>query len=272
MPTRPFLAAWPTAAAASVHLIAIALAGFAVDVARLDRGEKTTAAALVAPLHVTRLVFLPAVQPGGGGGGGGGNRQPGPVRRAESPGTDAVTLRVAKPPEASSRPADSEPDEGALVIDARPMASGLLEQIGLPEGGVSFGMSTGPGTGGGVGDGTGSGIGSGRGPGFGAGSGGGTGGGVHRPGGGVTPPALLKEVRPVYTIRALSERIQGSVILELVVTTDGEPSDIRVVQALDPDLDLEAAKAVRQWRFVPGRLNGRPVNVLVTVVLDFTMR
>lgn len=51
--------------------------------------------------------------------------------------------------------------------------------------------------------------------------GGGTGGGVYRPGGSVTAPQLVLQVRPSYTASALDRRIQGSVMLELVVTEKG---------------------------------------------------
>jgi protein TonB len=222
----------------------------------------------VTPSHVVFLL-LPAARPQGGGGGGGGNRQTGPIRRAESPGHDAITLRIAKPIEPSPRIVDAEPRLPGLLLDAKPLASGFVEQLGLPSGGVTFGTSTGPGTGGGVGSGTGTGIGDGRGPGLGDGVGGGTG-GVYRPGGSVTAPRLVSQVRPSYTASALDRRIQGSVMLELVVTEQGAPSMIRVVRSLDPGgLDDEAIKAVREWKFTPGRTSGSPVPVLVTVVLDF---
>jgi protein TonB len=202
----------------------------------------------------------------GGGGGGGGNRMPSPIRRAESVGRDRYTLRVTRPVATAGRLVDS-PDVPAPVLDATPLASGMFDQVGLPTGGTTLGTSTGPGFGGGVGDGIGTGTGSGRGPGIGSGSGGGTGGGVYRPGGIVTAPSLLMEVRPSYTADALHRRIQGSVELELVVTPEGEASHIRVVQSLDPGLDMEAMKAVQRWKFAPGRRSGVAVNVL-----DFTIR
>src|SRR5262245_15369166 len=60
----------------------------------------------IPPVHV---VFLaPALPAAGGGGGGGGNRQTGPIRRAESPGRDAMTLRIAKPIVPSTRIVDAE--------------------------------------------------------------------------------------------------------------------------------------------------------------------
>ena len=63
-------------------------------------------------------------------------------------------------------------------------------------------------------------MGAGRGPGVGRGSGGGTGGGAYRPGGAVTAPRLIVEVRPTYTSDALLRRIQGTVELEIVPGAD----------------------------------------------------
>ena len=145
--------------------------------------------------------------------------------------------------------------------------------MGLLEGGVPGATSLGPGSGGGAGDGKGTGIGSGEGPGIGPGSGGGIGGGVYRLGGAVTSPRLLAQVRPRYTEDALLRKVQGTVQLELVVTKDGRPAEIRVMRSLDPGgLDERAVDAVNQWRFEPGRLAGRPVDVLVTVYLDFRIQ
>lgn len=89
----------------------------------------------------------------------------------------------------------------------------------------------------------------------------------------MTSPQLISQVRPTFTADALEQRIQGTVVLELVVTREGAPSEIRVIRSLDPaGLDQEAIKAVRQWKFIPGRFAGAPVSVLVNVVLDFTIR
>ena len=232
--------------------------------------------------QVQHVVFLaPEVPRLGGGGGGGGNQQPGPIRRAQGVGSDSMTLRVRKGPSPTAAPVTTAsalavediPPLPSIVLEAKPLASGLFDQIGLPVGGVMSGTSTGPGSGGGVGTGIGTGIGSGRGPGLGPGSGGGTGGGVYRPGGAVSGPRLIKEVKPKYTSEALRNRIQGTVVLEAVVSGDGCTSQIRVVRSLDRGgLDEEAVAAVAQWRFEPGRLAGAPVDVLVTIMLDFSVR
>jgi protein TonB len=60
--------------------------------------------------------------------------------------------------------------------------------------------------------------------------------------------------------------------MEVIVARDGRTSQIRVVRSLHPELDEEAVAAVTQWRFEPGRLVGEPVDVLVTIVLDFWIR
>jgi TonB family protein len=165
------------------------------------------------------------------------------------------------------------PSIPSLVLDAKPLASGFFNQTGLPAGGVLSGPSTGPGSGGGVGTGSGTGIGPGRGPGLGPGSGGGTGSGVYRAGGAVSAPRVIKEVRPKYTSEAMTRKIQGTVLLEAIVTRDGSASRIRVVRSLDAvGLDQEAVAAVAQWRFEPGRVGAAPVDVLVTIDVGFWIR
>jgi protein TonB len=259
-----------TSAAAHVTLFVIVVL-IATTKPAIDRRPLVVMAEQRTP-DVTHVVFLaPQLPKKGGGGGGGGNQQPGPIRRAQSVGSDAITLPVRKPspPPTSPSPIDV-PATPSVLLDAKPLASGVFEQIGLPNGLASSGASTGPGSGGGVGTGIGTGIGSGRGPGLGPGSGGGTGGGVYRPGGAVSAPRLIKEVKPSYTNDALRHKIQGAVVLEAVVTVDGCPSQIRVVRSLDAgDLDAQAVAAVAQWQFEPGRLEGTPVDVLVTIHLDF---
>ena len=90
------------------------------------------------------------------------------------------------------------------------------------------------GRGGSSGTGQGTGIGSGDGAGLGPGQGGGVGGGAYRPGNGVSPPRLLREVKPQYTAEAMRAKIQGTVWLEVVVQPDGTVGDVRITKSLDP--------------------------------------
>ena len=83
-------------------------------------------------------------------------------------------------------------------------------------------------------------------------------------------PEPLLEVRPEYTRGAMQRMVEGVVVTEAVVLPDGTVGQTRVIKSLDPELDQQAVAAVRQWMFVPGRRNGRPVPTLVTVELTFT--
>ena len=76
-----------------------------------------------------------------------------------------------------------------------------------------------------------------------------------------------------YTNRAMTDRIEGSVMLEVIVRASGIPTNIRVTRSLDPNgLDGEAVRAASQWRFEPGRLNGKPVDVVASIQVDFHIR
>jgi TonB family protein len=219
---------------------------------------------------VPRLVFLLRPGPGGGGGGGGKN-QPLEPSGAKAIGHDRRTVPVARRAATPQPNDDALPPPQQVLLEAKPLASNTMMLPGLLESSASL-FSRGPGAGGGMGTGTGSGVGPGTGPGLGPGSGGGFGDGVYRLGSGVTPPTLLKNVAPRYTADALRERIQGTVALEAVVSREGIPVAIRVTRSLDPGLDNEAIAAVREWRFAPGRVGNTPVDVLVTILLDFNVR
>jgi TonB family protein len=132
--------------------------------------------------------------------------------------------------------------------------------------------SRGPGAGGGVGTGTGTGLGQGDGSGIGPGSGGGTGGGPYRPGSGITPPRLLREVRADYTDEGRRRGLAGEVVLEIVVRRDGSVGDVTILRRLGGGLDDRAVQAVRQWRFAPATRQGSPVDVIVEVAVEFKLR
>ena len=97
---------------------------------------------------------------------------------------------------------------------------------------------------------------------------------VHRPGNGVSLPVVVKEVKPAYTAAAMQEKIQGSVWLTCVVGVDGLVSDVKITKSLDTEfgLDDEAMAAASQWIFKPGQKDGKPVPVLITIELTFTLK
>ena len=98
--------------------------------------------------------------------------------------------------------------------------------------------------------------------------------GVERMGAGVTAPRLVKETKPQYTAAALTAKVQGSVIVEAVVGTDGTVRDVRVKRSLDRQygLDDQAVAAVKKWTFTPGRKDNVAVPVLVEIELTFSLK
>jgi periplasmic protein TonB len=252
-----------------IHAVAIALAVFIAT-----RPYVQNAATSILPQALNKdIIWLDLPGPGGGGGGGG-NESKEPVRKAELEGKDKITVPAVKPPSMEMKKDEPPPPVQNLSIPAETMASATLALPGALEGAPPTSDSLGSGRGGGAGTGTGTGIGSGDGSGLGPGWGGNTGGGAFRPGNGVVTPRLLKEVKPQYTAQAMRAKIQGTVLLECVVGTDGTVGNMKVVRSLDSTfgLDQEAMKAARQWQFAPGTRLGQPVSVLVTIEIAFTLR
>jgi TonB family protein len=68
-------------------------------------------------------------------------------------------------------------------------------------------------------------------------------------------------------------KIQGNVVVDAVVGTDGKVARARVSTSLDKEfgLDQEAMAAVQQWTFTAGVLNGDKVPVLMKVVVSFRL-
>ena len=95
---------------------------------------------------------------------------------------------------------------------------------------------------------------------------------VYKIGNGVTSPVLTKEVKPNYTEGAMRRKVQGVVEVSAVVLTDGSVDDVKVIRSLDEELDQQAVKAARQWKFRPGTKDGHPVAVQVSIELTFTLR
>jgi len=100
----------------------------------------------------------------------------------------------------------------------------------------------------------------------------GGGGPVYRPGDGVSAPVLVKQVQPQYTAEAKRAEVEGTVILEAIVETDGTVGDVTVTKGLEPGLDEQAVKAARQWRFEPGKKDGKAVRVRITLEMTFTLK
>jgi periplasmic protein TonB len=186
-----------------------------------------------------RLVFLAGPGPGGGGGGDG--RAP-----------RAQVSRIARPQPTASESFAPEPEP----LPSRTLISPVALVAGDEKPLAPESDGTGPGIGPGVDDGT----------------GGGTGGGPFRPGGGIDPPRLLREVKAQYTEDARKRGVTGAVVLEIVIKSDGSVGDVKVLRGLGAGLDERAVNAVRNWSFAPARRQGSPVDVIVEVEVEFSLR
>jgi TonB family protein len=87
---------------------------------------------------------------------------------------------------------------------------------------------------------------------------------------GMSPPELVTRIEPDYPEAARAAGEEGKVILEIVVDRTGDVGAVKV-QKGNPLLAAAATEAVRLWRFLPAKQNGRPVKVFATITLDFKL-
>jgi periplasmic protein TonB len=92
-----------------------------------------------------------------------------------------------------------------------------------------------------------------------------------RAGGDIKMPTKIRDVAPVYPQIAQNAGVEGMVIIEAVIATDGTVRDARILRSIAL-LDHAALAAVRQWRYEPTRLNGVIVPVMVTVTVQFRLQ
>ncbi len=87
----------------------------------------------------------------------------------------------------------------------------------------------------------------------------------------VTPPRLVRTVKPVYSLEARRNKVQGTVLLEVVIDEKGVATEQTFISPLGYGLDEKARDAVAAWRFEPARKDGRPVPVIATVQVNFRL-
>ena len=97
---------------------------------------------------------------------------------------------------------------------------------------------------------------------------------------GVTTPKLIHSVDPRYTDEARRKKITGVCVVSLIVNMNGEPEKVTVIrsvaaslkpklQAAGQGLDDAAIEAVRQYRFQPSTLDGKPVPVEIHIEVSY---
>ncbi|RPI57509.1 MAG: energy transducer TonB [Acidobacteria bacterium] len=91
-----------------------------------------------------------------------------------------------------------------------------------------------------------------------------------RTGGAIKPPTRTRYVAPEYPEIARRNRVEGVVMIEAIIDTDGRVENARVLRS-SPLLDSSALAAVRAWEYTPTLLNGKPTAVIMTVTVRFDL-
>lgn len=257
------------AISAVVHLVFIGLLLSGIFVShQIVQRQQHQVVTLVAPSP--EEYALPMAKKVISGGGGGGDHDKIPAPKGTPP--KAALQQITPPaivmhnerPKLTAQPTVVAPPTVKVAENHMPLL-GTTEKAVMP----AAPPSNGTGSGGGIGSGSGGGVGVGHGPGVGAGSGGGIGGGVYHVGGGISAPTAISSPDPDYTEEARRAKKQGTCILWLIVDSTGRPRDIKVARGLGFGLDAKAVEAVQKWRFQPALKDGRPVDVQISVEVEF---
>jgi len=93
-----------------------------------------------------------------------------------------------------------------------------------------------------------------------------------RVGGHVQATKLTAQARPVYPPACKAEGVEGTVLLRAVISKEGTPLNLEVVNRLvDARLVEASIEAVRQWRYQPTLLNGQPVEVITEIQVNYRL-
>ena len=96
---------------------------------------------------------------------------------------------------------------------------------------------------------------------------------VYTIGSGVTMPQILQQTTPSYTDDAIDAKVEGIVILQAVIRKNGRVDSFKVLSGLGYGLEEKAIQEISsRWRFRPGTLHGRPVDVMATIEVQFNLR
>lgn len=90
--------------------------------------------------------------------------------------------------------------------------------------------------------------------------------------GDVQKPVKISDVQPQYSEIARKARIQGVVILQTIISKEGVIEDVKVLKGLPMGLEEAAVAAVKQWKYKPATLNGKPVAVYFNLTVNFQLQ
>ena len=85
------------------------------------------------------------------------------------------------------------------------------------------------------------------------------------------PPTVVESKPAPYTETALAEKVEGTVVLMVLVRRDGSVGAATVSKGLDASLDRSALSTVREWKFAPAMRKGKTVEVVLEVKMEFRL-
>jgi TonB family protein len=88
-------------------------------------------------------------------------------------------------------------------------------------------------------------------------------------GGNIRQPTKLVDRKPVYPAQLAEAGIGGVLVFQARIGTDGTVSDLQATSSANPDLELAAGNAIRQWEFTPTLLNCVAIEVPMTITVTF---
>jgi protein TonB len=255
---------WSQLTAIGIHAVVIALVALPLIWRMEHPVDAKTKTLDVTPLDISPYVSkLPAGAQKAGGGGGANDHTLTPVNKGKLP---KFKWTQFTPPQIKI-----ENEHPKLAMDPSLLGPPDLK---VPSPNMStFGDPLASALSDSLGHGNGTGIGSGTGGGLGPGEGGGTGGGAFRAGvNGVGVPVCLYCPIPQYSDEARKAKYQGTVVLQVTITTDGKAINISVVKGPGLGLEEKAIEAVKGWKFKPAvGPSGKPVATIVPIEVTFRL-
>jgi periplasmic protein TonB len=204
------------------------------------------------------------------GGGSGGERNPETESRGKLPPFNWLVLTPpqvktpAQPALAATPAIEGPPDLRVVSPDMATWGNPLSRLVN---------DSSGPGHGGGIGNNCCGGVGdNGNGRGFGPGVDWGVGDGLPHVGNGYGEPVCVFCPQPPFSYDAVRSKIQGTVVLAVVISAQGRVTEARVAKGIGYGLDEEAMRAVRTWRFKPSAgPDGHASAVVMLIEVNFRL-
>ena len=92
----------------------------------------------------------------------------------------------------------------------------------------------------------------------------------------ISPPHLIdSSVAKAPLVQNTNEsekpKYSGTATVQLVVSTEGKPQDIKILKSLGTDLDEKTIESVSKWKFAPAMKDGKPVATQIIVEVDFNL-